>query len=107
MEARAISSPRSPNSAVVAGTYEVTWPDGATSVTTINEDGTFTSTQGEETASGTVTDVDGKACFDSDGDEEGAMCWTGGEPAEDGSFSSTADDGTVVTVVPVMAEEEG
>lgn len=93
-------------SAVVPGTYEVTWPDGTVGMTTINDDGTFSGTQGEETQSGTVADVDGKACFDPDGDEAETMCWLASEPAEDGTFTSTADDGTVVTVKPVTEEAE-
>ncbi len=73
---------------------------------TRSEDGTFTSTIGEETGTGTVEDVDGKVCFDTEGDEEGAMCWTNSEAAEDGSFTSTSDGGDVVTVRPVEAEAE-
>ena len=93
-------------SAVVPGTYEVTWPDGSVGTTVVNDDGTYTGTQGDETQSGTVTDVDGKACFDAEGDGEGAVCWTASEPGEDGTFTSTADDGTVVTVKPMDAEAE-
>ncbi len=91
-------------SAVIPGTYEVSWPDGTVTTTTITDDGTFETTNGEESQSGTVVDMDGKACFDAEGDDEGAVCWTAGEQAEDGSFSSTADDGTIVTVKPVSEE---
>ena len=87
------------------GTYEVTWSDGAVSTMTTKEDGTWSATRGNESATGTVEDVDGKACFDTDGDDEGAMCWTASEPAEDGSWTSTSDDGQVVTVRPVAAAE--
>ena len=85
-------------SAVVPGTYEVTWSDGNVSTMVVNDDGTFNSTAGEEASSGTVEEVEGKVCFDAEGDEEGAMCWTASEPAEDGSWTSTSDDGEVVTV---------
>ena len=92
--------------AVIPGTYEVTWPDGTVGTTTINNDFSFTGTQGEETQTGTVTEVDGKACFDAEGDEEGPLCWLASEPAEDGTFTSTADDGTVVSVKPMEAMDE-
>lgn len=91
-------------SVVVPGTYEVTYPDGSVTTTTINDDGTFSGSNAEGEASGTVAEVDGKACFDVEGDDEGAVCWTAGEQGEDGSFTSTADDGTVVTVKPVVEE---
>ena len=92
-------------SAVVPGNYEITWPDGTVSSTTIGEDGTFTGVNAEgEEGSGTVADVDGKACFDFPDDDQDALCWTAGEPGEDGSFTSTADDGTVVSVRPVVEE---
>lgn len=91
------------------GTYEVTYADGSVGTLTSNEDGTFSAMIGEEAGTGTYTEEDGKVCFDADGDEEGAMCWTNSEPGEDGSWTSTSDDGEVVTVRLVeeeAAEEE-
>ena len=91
------------------GTYEVTYADGSVGTLTTNEDGTFSATLGEESGTGTVAEQDGKVCFDADGDEEGAVCWTNSEPGEDGSWTSTSDDGEVVTVRLVeeaAAEEE-
>ena len=37
--------------------------------------------------------------FVPEGDEPG-MCWATSKPGADGSFTATADDGTVVTVTP-------
>lgn len=85
------------------GTYEVTYADGSVGMLTTAEDGTFSATVGEESGTGTITEVDGKVCFDSEGDEEGATCWTNSEVAEDGSWTSTSDDGETVTVRPVEA----
>ncbi len=83
------------------GTYEVTYGDGTVVTMTSTEDGKFSSVNGDQTATGTVAQVDGKACFDADGDEEGAMCWTAGETAPDGSWVATSDAGETVTVKPV------
>lgn len=88
------------------GTYEVTYADGSVGMLTTSEDGTFSATLGDEAGSGTVTEVDGKVCFDADGDEEGATCWTNSEVAEDGSWTSTSDDGETVTVRMVDAAAE-
>ena len=92
--------------AVLPGSYDLVYGDGATGTVTITEDGTYSGTQGDQSTSGTVEDVDGKACFDPEGDV-GATCWTNGEIAEDGSFTSTADDGSVVKVTPAAADSEG
>ncbi|WP_394727823.1 hypothetical protein [Altererythrobacter sp. GH1-8] len=92
-----------PEGAVIPGSYDLVYADGTTGTVTIGEDGTYSGTAGEESTAGTVADVDGKACFDPEGDAP-AMCWTAGEPGEDGSFTSTADDGTVVKVTPAAAQ---
>ncbi|MFN2100573.1 hypothetical protein [Altererythrobacter sp. MF3-039] len=86
------------------GDYEVTYSDGSVGTFTANEDGTFSAQVGDDASTGTITEADGKTCFDADGDEEGAMCWTNSEVGEDGSFTSTSDDGEVVTVRPAAAE---
>lgn len=88
------------------GTYEVTYADGSVGMLTTAEDGTFTATLGDESGMGTVTEVDGKVCFDQEGDEEEAECWTNSEVAEDGSWTSTSDGGETVTVRPVEAAAE-
>ncbi len=90
------------------GTYEVTYADGTIGTMVSAEDGTFTtSIDGEVAGSGTYTDTDGQVCFDSDGDEEGAQCWTNSPAADDGSFTSVSDEGETVSVVPVVAETDG
>ncbi|MCM8557296.1 hypothetical protein [Sphingomicrobium sediminis] len=84
----------------MAGTYEVTWPDGSTSVTTVSEDMTW-SAVGEdgETVSGTISEnEEGQTCFAQDGSDEAPRCWTNSEAAEDGSWQSTDQDGTTITV---------
>ncbi len=83
------------------GTYEVTDADGKVTMTTINADGTYMTMDGETMlSSGTVARVDGKDCFDPEGDETG-MCYMPGEPDADGVFSVTSDDGKVETVRPI------
>jgi hypothetical protein len=83
------------------GTYEVTYEDGTVATMTTTAEGTFSATQGDLTSTGTTVRMDKKVCFDAEGDEEGPMCWTPGEPAEDGSWVSTSDAGESVTVKPV------
>jgi len=83
------------------GIYEVTYANGTTARMTSAEDGTFSSVTGNMTVTGTVTSVDGKACFDADANDEGAICWTAGETAADGSWIATSDSGETVTVRPV------
>lgn len=91
---------------VTPGTYNVSRDDGTTSVFTLNEDGSFTSVTGDETANGTSAVVDGKICFT--GSEEGAEaeCWTNSEVAADGSFSSVSDGGATVQVAFAEAAAE-
>jgi len=82
------------------GTYDVKMADGTMGTTTINADGTYSDTGPDgKVVSGTFTRKDGKDCFDPEGD--GAeLCWTSSAPGADGSFTSTAADGTTVTVTP-------
>ncbi|MBL0916830.1 MAG: hypothetical protein IBJ13_15410 [Sphingopyxis sp.] len=82
------------------GTYDVKMADGSMATTTINADGTYVDTdpKGKE-VKGLYASHDGKDCFDPEGDEMG-MCWAVSKPGADGSFTATADDGTVVTVTP-------
>lgn len=87
------------------GTFEVTYADGSVGSVTTTAEGTFTATLGDQTAAGTVTQADGKICFDAEGDdpEQPTRCWTNSEIGADGSWTSTADDGEVVTVRPAAA----
>ncbi len=82
------------------GTYDVKMADGTMASTVINADGTYVDTdpKGKE-VKGLYASHDGKDCFDPEGDALG-MCWAVSKPGADGSFTATADDGTVVTVTP-------
>ncbi len=91
---------------VAAGTYEVTYADGSVGTMVSEDDGTFSMTIGETTGTGTYVDQDGKVCFDADGDDEGATCWTNSPAGEDGSFTSVSDDGDTVSVAPVAEEAD-
>ena len=87
-------------SGTAPGTYDVKMADGTMGTTTINADGTYVDTDAKgKQVKGLYATHDGKDCFDPEGDEMG-MCWAKTEPAPDGSFTATADDGTVVTVTP-------
>ncbi|NIJ36546.1 phage/plasmid primase-like uncharacterized protein [Sphingopyxis panaciterrae] len=88
------------DSGTPAGSYDVKMADGTMATTTINADGTYVDTDAKGKATkGQYATHDGKDCFDPDGDEMG-MCWALTKPAADGSFTATADDGTVATVTP-------
>ncbi|MCA0208086.1 MAG: hypothetical protein LCH74_03400 [Proteobacteria bacterium] len=82
------------------GTYDVKMADGTMASTVINADGTYIDTdpKGKE-VKGLYASHDGKDCFDPEGDALG-MCWAVSKRGADGSFTATADDGTVVTVTP-------
>ena len=81
------------------GTYEVTAADGTKTQSLLNADGTYTDTDadGTVTATGTWSVVDGKTCFDEEGDEP-AVCYTETAPGADGTFTATPDEGEAVTV---------
>lgn len=88
------------DSGTAPGTYDVKMADGTMGTTTINADGTYVDTDAKgKQVKGLFAAHDGKDCFDPEGDEMG-MCWAVSKPAADGSFTATADDGTVVTVTP-------
>ena len=82
------------------GTYDVTAADGTKTRSTLNADGTYSDTDadGTVTATGSWSVVDGKTCFDPEGDEEATACYTETAPGEDGSFTATPDEGEAVTV---------
>lgn len=90
------------------GTYEATAADGTVMTTVINEDGTYTDSdaEGNVVAEGNWAVVDGKTCFTPTTEGVEAMCFTESEPAEDGSFTATPDEGDPVTVRPAAAAVE-
>lgn len=97
-EAAAPAAPA--DSGTAPGTYDVKMADGTMGTTTINADGTYVDTDAKgKQVKGQYATRDGKDCFDPEGDEMG-MCWAVTKPGADGSFTATADDGTVVTVTP-------
>lgn len=80
-----------------AGTWEVTMADGTGFTAALNPDGTYqdTDSSGMVTESGTWEDrPDGTTCFDSEGGDDSIVCFTVGEPADDGSMVATPDDGS-------------
>lgn len=81
------------------GKYAIEGGDGTVySQTVVNPDGTYADldAEGNEVGRGTWRDERGNACFDPDGDgpEQQERCWTNSALAEDGSFTSTRDDGS-------------
>ncbi|MBT8431790.1 MAG: hypothetical protein HKM91_04515 [Altererythrobacter sp.] len=91
---------------VAPGDYSV--DDGeSTSPFSIDADGNWNGVDDEGNPNeGTSEVVDGKICFTTAGDDV-ARCWLNEAPGEDGSFTSTSDEGETVTVAPVTAEAEG
>ena len=81
----------------MAGTYEMTRANGAKMTLTNNADGTYTMVENGKTDKGTWRMDGSKSCYDLDGAEP-EVCYTTSPVAADGSFTSTAPDGTAVTV---------
>jgi hypothetical protein len=81
------------------GLYEVTAADGTVTQTELMADGIYMDhgPDGAVTAQGKWSVVDGKTCFDPDGDEE-AICYTETAPDAEGKFTATSDAGEAVTV---------
>lgn len=89
--------------AVAPGNYEVVHADGSIDQLTISPGMLWSMVFADGTpAGGTIFMQGGKTCFVTEG-EEGQACFSGTEPAEDGSIQSTAEDGEVMTVRPVDA----
>ena len=85
------------------GIYQVKYADGSMGEVTLNADNTYTAKDGKGVeTTGTFAMKDGKSCFDAAGDVP-EMCWKESPANADGTFSSTSDDGTVVTVTPPAA----
>lgn len=85
------------------GTFDITYADGSKGSVTSTAEGTYTGTVGDASISGTVANVDGKACFDPEGEDTPAVCWTASAAAADGSWTSTNDAGETVTVKRVAS----
>ena len=85
----------------MAGTYEFD-VDGKTTTAVLTPEGTYTdSVDGEVVESGTWMDMDGKTCFNPEGDDTPETCFTVGETGPDGTFVATGEDGTVLTIKKV------
>ena len=81
------------------GVYEVTAKDGTVTQTELMADGTYADhgADGAVTATGKWSVVDGKTCFDPEGDAATA-CYTETAPDAEGKFTATPDEGDAVTV---------
>lgn len=89
-------------SASPAGDYTFVNKEKKTGKLTVAADNSYVVTLPDGTVQkGTVANKDGKSCYDGEGDTPPTMCWTNGEPAADGTWIATSDDGQVVTVTRV------
>jgi hypothetical protein len=87
------------------GNYELTMADGTKLTATINADGTYS----DMDASGAVIEhgtwseeADGQTCFTPAADSEGAkQCYSNSEPAADGTFTATPNEGEALQVKKV------
>lgn len=84
------------------GAYVVTNADGTRSLNFALEDGTEYGGAMTEDAGAWSVEGD-KSCIDPAGDAE-RFCFTPSEPAEDGSFTNTREDGTVSGVITPLAQ---
>lgn len=84
-----------------AGTYEFML-DGKATTAVLKPDGSYEDSQdGTVVEKGLWADRDGKVCFDPEGDDTLGTCYATTEPAADGTFTATGDDGTVLTIKKV------
>ena len=95
----------------LAGSYNTVDGDGQAAIWNLADDGTFTlSAEGVDPVTGTYTNTSGEGgdtfCADPAGDDAGETCWAIGEPGEDGSWTATAEDGSVLTVTRADAAAE-
>lgn len=90
------------------GTYAATAADGTVTLTTLNDDWTYTDTtqDGDVLAEGTWAVTDGKTCFTPTGEGSETTCYTETEPQFDGSFTATPDGGEPVMVAKVETAPE-
>jgi len=111
VEEEVVEAPAAIDGGPLAGSYNSVDGDGQTAVWALAEDGTFTlSAEGVDPVSGTYTNTSGDEgdtfCADPEGDDAAETCWAISTPAEDGSWTATAEDGTVLTVSRADAAAE-
>ena len=95
----AAAAPTAIDGGPIAATYNVEGPDGAASVWTLAEDGTFTLTaEGVDPVTGTYTSEGDQFCADPEGEDAGQICYTQAIGA-DGAWTSTDPEGAVSKVV--------
>ena len=92
---------QAPNGSMV-GTYEMTRANGSKVTLTNNADGTYTMLENGKTYTGTWRMDGAKSCYDMTGAEP-EVCYTSSPVAADGSFTTTAPDGSSVTVRKIGA----
>lgn len=86
--------------AAMAGTYELTLPDGTVTMQTLSADGTYVDrVDGEETERGTWRQQGDQLCYDPEGGDATEQCFAGGEPGPDGAFEMRDDAGDVTATV--------
>lgn len=92
--------------ASMAGTYEVTLPDGSTATQTLSADGTYVDRMdGEVTERGTWRQQGDQLCYAPDSEEAAEQCFAGGEPGPDGAFEMRDDAGDVAATVRKLDTE--
>ena len=104
--AEATPAPDTVTPAAMAGTYEVTLPDGTVTMQTLSADGTYIDRMdGEVTERGTWRQQGDQLCYDPEGEAATEQCYAGGEPGPDGAFEIRDDAGDVnATVRKVEAQ---
>ena len=84
----------------MAGTYEVTLPDGSVTLQTLSADGTYTDRiDGEIVDQGTWRQQGDQLCYAPEGEAANEQCYAGGEPGPDGAFEMRDDAGDVSATV--------
>ena len=98
--AEATPAPDTVTPAAMAGTYEVTLPDGTVTMQTLSADGTYIDRMdGEITERGTWRQQGDQLCYAPEGDTATEQCFAGGEPGPDGAFEMRDDAGDVTATV--------
>ncbi len=78
----------------MAGTYEITMPDGSVTMQQVNADGSYVDTvDGQQTETGTWRQQGEQLCYDPEGPET-EQCHIGSEPGADGRFTVETEAGT-------------
>ena len=84
----------------MAGTYEMTLPDGTVTMQTLSADGTYVDRMdGEVTERGTWRQQGNQLCYAPEGDTATEQCFAGGDPGPDGAFEMRDDAGDVTATV--------